>query len=91
MTIKSDFIALLNTLQPVSGVTCSLWYSALLKNVLISLLGLGLGIVAFFNYLFSPPLLGHLVEFLRFAVFGSLTDTARKEHMITSSSDDSSV
>ena len=54
MKIKSDFIALLNTLQSVSGVTCSLWYSALLKNVLISLLGLGLGIVAFFNYLFSP-------------------------------------
>ena len=92
MTIKSDLIALLGTLPSVSGVTCSLWYSVLLKNVLISLLGLGLGIVTFFNDLFFSPLLGHLVQSLRFAVFVSLlTDIARKEPMIKSSSDYGSV
>ena len=47
MTIKSDLIVLLGTLPSVSGVTCSLWYSVLLKNILILLLGLGLGIVTF--------------------------------------------
>ena len=42
--------------------------------------------------IFFPPLLGHLVQSLRFAVFASsLTDIARKKPMITSSSDDSSV
>ena len=40
MTIKSDLIALLGILPSLSGVTCSLWYSALLEKGLISLLGL---------------------------------------------------
>ena len=54
MTIKSDLIALLGTLLSVSAVTCSLRYFALLKKVLIPLLGLGLGIVTFFNDFRSP-------------------------------------
>ena len=54
MTIKYDLIALLGTLLSVSAVTCSLRYFALLKKVLIPLLGLGLGIVTFFNDFRSP-------------------------------------
>ena len=54
MTVKSYLLALLGILPSVSGVTCSLWSSALLKKVLISLLSLGLGIVTFFNDLFFP-------------------------------------
>ena len=34
-------MVLLGTLPSVSGVTCSIWESVLLKNVLISLAGLG--------------------------------------------------
>ena len=55
MTIKYDLIALLGTLLSVSAVTCSLRYFALLKKVLIPLLGLGLGIVTFFNDFPPPP------------------------------------
>ena len=54
MTIKSDLTTLLGALLSVSAVTCSLWYSVLLKKVLIPLLGLGLGIVTFFNDFRSP-------------------------------------
>ena len=71
MTVKVDLMALLGTLPSVSGVASPLWYSVLLKNVLMSLRDMGLGIVTFFNDLFFPPLLGHLVQSLRFAVFAS--------------------
>ena len=46
MIIKFDLIVLLGTLPSVSGVNCSLWDSVIFKKVLISQLGLRLGIIS---------------------------------------------